>query len=75
MFDPEGMLCQLLQPILMSLSVLSAELVLTIVTPMKNSVSLLIRLSQIHQLGISSFMHGRHCLVVSVLQRIERFLH
>uniref|UniRef100_A0A0E0GYG6 DUS-like FMN-binding domain-containing protein n=1 Tax=Oryza nivara TaxID=4536 RepID=A0A0E0GYG6_ORYNI len=38
MFDPEGMLCQLLLPIVMSQSALSAELVLMIVTPTKNFV-------------------------------------
>ncbi|XP_044966170.1 tRNA-dihydrouridine(20/20a) synthase-like [Hordeum vulgare subsp. vulgare] len=41
MYDPEGMLCQLLLPIVMSLSVLNAELELTIVTPTKNFVRLL----------------------------------
>uniref|UniRef100_A0A0D9ZIC9 DUS-like FMN-binding domain-containing protein n=1 Tax=Oryza glumipatula TaxID=40148 RepID=A0A0D9ZIC9_9ORYZ len=40
MFDPEGMLCQLLLPIVMSQSALSAELVLMIVTPTKNFVNL-----------------------------------
>uniref|UniRef100_A0A0D9W345 DUS-like FMN-binding domain-containing protein n=1 Tax=Leersia perrieri TaxID=77586 RepID=A0A0D9W345_9ORYZ len=50
MFDPEGMLCQLLLPIVMSLSALSAELVLMIVTPMKNYV-MPIRIEQVSDRG------------------------
>ncbi|GFZ00431.1 FMN-linked oxidoreductases superfamily protein [Actinidia rufa] len=76
MLDPKESLllkqCQLLLPTQVFRLVLSAVLVLTITIHIMSSVILYIRFLRNHQLGISSYMRGRHCSMALAQLIIEK---